>query len=322
MSFTGDGSLGAGLDLLAAEAARQPAPPPPRRPSRWVREAPFAYLLVLPSLVVLGVFVVYPLARDVYLGFYRTSSSGVPTRYVGFAQYRAVLTSRSFVHSVEATVAFALMTVPVGAAIGVALGLLAHRRLRGAGLFRAAFSSTVAVSLAVAAVIFGSFMSPAAGLLPWLGLQTTPPLLDNPDWALPAVAVTTIWQTLGVTFVLVSAGLGAIPAELLEAAELDGAGAWRRFWRVTFPLLSPTILFAVVVESVFAFQSFAQIDLLTRGGPGQRTNVLGASIVYALRGRTPDPGRAAVLALVLFAITLVLTVLPLRFLERRTGDAR
>ena len=163
---------------------------------------------------------------------------------------------------------------------------------RGIGIYRTIFSSTVATSVAVAAVIFGTLMNPQVGLLPWLGITTQPPILQNPTWALPAVAVTTIWQTLGLTFILMSAGLQSVPDDLLEAARVDGAGAWSRFWHVTLPMLSPTVFFAVVIGSIFAFQTFGQIDLLTQGGPLKKTNVL-TYFIYTQHREQPREGGGA-----------------------------
>ena len=298
----------------------------PRRYSRRVREAGLGYLLLAPSIAVFAVFIFYPFFKNFYLGLYRNPFfPGQPRRWVGFEQYSDVLTSSEFAKSVRITVLFALYTVPLGIALGLALALAAHQRLRGIAIYRTIFSSTIATSVAVASVIFGTLLNPRVGLLPWIGLESTPPILENPTWALLAVSVTTIWQNLGLSFILMSAGLQAIPDDLLEAAHVDGAGTWSRFRNVTLPLLSPTIFFAVIVGSIFAFQSFGQIDLLTRGGPlGDETNVLTYFIYRQLRGteQVPDEGVAAVLAIALFAITLLLTVIQIRVLERRVFYGR
>jgi len=322
MSFTGDsGTLGALSDVGELDRVTE-LHTPPRFGRRRRREIGLAYLLLIPSLLIFGVFVFYPFLRNFYLGFYRTPPfPGLPRRYVGFDQYREVLTSHEFLNSVKTTVAFAFMTVPAGIILGLLLAVLAHQKLRGMHVYRTIFSSTVATSVAVASVIFGTLFNPVVGLLPWLGVNPSPPILDNPDWALAAVALVTIWQTLGLTFILMSSGLQAIPDELHEAARVDGAGPYVRFWRVTLPLLSPTIFFAVVVGGIFAFQSFGQIDLLTQGGPLKRTNVLTYSIFTTLRTENND-GKAAVLAVALFAITLVLTLVQMRVLERRVHYAR
>jgi sn-glycerol 3-phosphate transport system permease protein len=281
-----------------------------------------AYFLLVPSLVVFAVFVFYPFFRNFYLGFYSTPPfPGLPKRWVGFEQYQDVLTSSEFFNSLRVTVVFAVLTVPTGIVLCLGLAVLAQHQLKGIAIYRTIFSSSVATSVAVASVIFGTLFNPVVGLLPWLGVNPRPPILDNPDLALAAVAVVTIWQTLGLTFILMSSGLQAIPEELNEAAEVDGAGPMRRFWQVTLPMLSPTIFFAVIVGSIFAFQTFGQIDLLTQGGPLDRTNVLTYSIYTALRQENND-GKAAVLAVALFFITLTLTLVQTRVLERRVHYGR
>jgi sn-glycerol 3-phosphate transport system permease protein len=285
------------------------------------REALLGYALVAPALVVFVVFVFYPFAKNFQLAFYEDplfNRSG--KRYVGFEQIGDVLGSGDFRHSLWVTVVFALMSVPAGIFLGLALAVAAHQKLRGIGIYRTIFASTVASSVAVASVIFGTLFNPIIGWLPWLGFEPSPPMLQNPDWALSAVALVTIWQSIGLSFIVMSAGLQAIPDEMMEAAHLDGARAWRRFWRVTVPLLSPTIFFAIVVGSIFAFQAFAQVEMLTRGGPIDRTNVLTYFIFTTLRERQ-DEGTAAVLSIALFAVTLLLTLFQMRILEKRVHYA-
>jgi sn-glycerol 3-phosphate transport system permease protein len=287
------------------------------------REAALGYALVAPALVVFGVFVFYPLARTAVSGFYRSAPfPGLPSHAVGLRQYRQVVTSRDFRSSLKITVLFGLYTVPVGIALGTGLAVLAHQRLRGIAIFRTIFSSTIATSVAVASVIFFTLLNPQVGLFSyWLGVVGGTGILQNPTWALPAVSVVTVWQHLGFTFILISAALQSIPDELLEAARVDGAGAWTRFWRVTLPLLSPTILFTAVVGSISAFQAFGQIDLLTEGGPVNHTRVL-TYYLYEEAFKRNNDGVAAVLAIALFGITLILTVIQLSLLERRVFYAR
>jgi sn-glycerol 3-phosphate transport system permease protein len=272
--------------------------------------------------VLFGVFVFYPFARNFHLALYRNAPfPHLPRRYVGLDQIADVLGSSDFRSSLASTALFALISVPAGVLGGLALAAAAHRRLRGIGLYRTVFASTVTSSVAVAAVIFGTLFNPVVGWLPALGLEPDPAVLDNPSWALLGVALVSTWQNVGLSFVVMSAGLQAIPDEVLEAAEIDGAGGWRRFWSVTVPLLSPTLFFAVVVGSIFAFQSYGQFDLLTpQGSERLGTDVLTFEIVTALRERQ-DPGVAATLTLALFAITLLLTLVQLRLLERRVHYA-
>ena len=284
--------------------------------NRRRKEAGLGYLMLAPSLLIFSVFVFYPFFKNFYLGFFRTPPfPGLPARFVGFDQFREVLTSDYFTNSFRVTIVFALLTVPAGIILGLLLAMVANQRLKGIGAYRTIFSSTVATSVAVASVIFGTLLNPQVGLLPWLGLTTNPSILENPKYALFAVAVTTIWQNLGLSFIVMSSGLQAIPDEIIEATEVDGARPWTRFWRVTLPLLSPTVFFAFVVGSIVAFQTFGQIDLLTQGGPIDKTNVLTYAIYKALRDQ--NEGKAAVLAVALFGVTLLLTTAQMRILERR-----
>jgi ABC-type sugar transport system permease subunit len=270
------------------------------------------------------VFTFYPFFHNFQLALYQTPPvPGLPDHYVGFHQVTQVLGSSSFLQSLVTTILFVAMVVPISLFSGLALAVVAHRKLRGMGIYRMIFSSTVVTSVAVAAVVFGTLMNPVVGLLPWLGINPSPPLLENTTFALPAVALMTIWQFLGLSFIIMSAGLQSVPEEVLEAARIDGATAWTRFWRVTVPMLSPTIFFGVVVGTIYAFQSFGQIDILigAQNAAYRHVNVLIYNIVNTLT-QDNNPGAAAVMSIALFLITLVLTLLQMRFLERRVQYAR
>ena len=281
------------------------------------------YALVLPSLLVFGTFIFYPFVKNFWLGLYRTPPfPNLPRSWVGLSQYRTVLTSELFTNSFRVTVEFVVLTVPIGIVLGLLLAVLAHQQLRGIGIFRTIFSSTVVTSVAVASLISLTLLNPQIGLLNyWLGRHGAPSPLDDPKWALVAVAAVTIWQNLGLSFIIMSAGLQAVPDELLEAARVDGAGTWSRFRNVTLPMLSPTLFFATIVGSILAFHSFGQIDLLTQGGPQNHTNVL-VYAIYRTVFKENNDGKAAVLAIALFAITMVLTLVQLRLLERRVSYER
>ena len=288
------------------------------------REAVLAYALLLPALVLFGVFSFYPFLRNFKLMLYETPPvPGLPAHYVGLHQIWPTVSSTQFTQSLVTTVLFVLLVVPLSLLLGLALAVAAHRRLRGMAVYRVIFSSTVVSSVAVASVIFGTLLNPVVGLLPWLGINPTPPALESTTWALPAVAVITIWQFLGLSFIIMLAGLQSVPDELLEAARIDGAGPWARFWRMTVPLLSPTIFFGLVVSTIYAFQAFGAVDILI--GPQDtvrlHTNVLIYNIVNTLQIEN-NPGAAAIMATVLFLITLGLTLLQMRFLERRVNYAR
>ena len=294
-----------------------------RAPSRRAKDALLGYALVLPSLLIFGVFVFYPFGRNFWLALHRTPPfPGLPKKYVGLDQVGDVLSSPEFHKSLRITVLFVLYTVPTGIVLGLLLAVLAHRQMKGSGIYRTIFSSTVATSVAAASVIFFTLLNPQVGLLTyWLGRSGDLGVLEDPKTALVAVSVVTIWQNLGLSFILMSAGLQGVPDDLYEAAAVDGANARRRFWHVTLPMLSPTIFFAAVVGSIMAFQAFGQIDILTQGGPNNSTNVLVYSI-YRDVFRFGNDGVGAVKAIALFVIVLVLTVVQLRVAERRVTYAR
>jgi len=287
------------------------------------REWALAYALVIPALVIFAVFTFYPFIQNFKLALYQNPPyPGLPSHFVGLSQVTSTLTSTSFLQSLESTFEFVLLVVPIGLFGGLMLALAAHKKLKGMAIYQVIFSSTVVSSVAVAAVVFGTLMDPVVGLLPWLGLNPQPAILSNPTWALPAVAVIAIWQFLGLSFIIMTAGLQSMPEEVLEAARLDGARAPTMFFRVTIPLLSPTIFFGLVIGTIYAFQSFGQIDILI--GPQNaaftHTNVL-LYYVYTALSVQNNPGLAAVLSIVLFVILLSVTLLQFRFLERRVHYA-
>jgi sn-glycerol 3-phosphate transport system permease protein len=311
-----------------AEPAGVTVSPAPRHGlrTRKRKEALLAYGLLLPALVLFGAFSFYPFFRNFKLMLYETPPvPGLPAHYVGLHQIGQTLTSTQFTQSLVTTLIFVVLVIPISLILGLALAVAAHRKLKGMAIYRVIFSSTVVSSVAVASVVFGTLLNPVVGLLPWLGINPTPPALESTTWALPAVAVITIWQFLGLAFIIMLAGLQSVPDELLEAARIDGANSWTRFWRMTVPLLSPTIFFAVIVSTIYAMQAFGAIDILI--GPMNtvrlHTNVLIYNIVNtnspALGNNT---GQAAVMATVLFLITLGMTLLQMRFLERRVSYAR
>ena len=285
-------------------------------------EIPLALLLLAPSLVIYSVFIFYPLARTVWLGFYREDPFGGRV-YAGFDQYRDALTSSDFRHSLWVTLMFAIITVGFGLVLGVTLATLAHQRIKGITVFRTIFSSTVATSVAVASLIWLVLFQPSIGVvnqfLKSIGQEPVQWLLDS-STALFAVAATTVWQNLGITFIILIAGLQGIPDDLYESARVDGASGWLQFREITLPMLSPTLLFVSVILTINAFQSFGQIDLLTQGGPSDSTNVIVYSI-YQEAFQNRNAGVASAQAVILFLIVLTLSLVQFRFFERRVHYA-
>lgn len=284
------------------------------------RDTVTATWMLAPSLVVFGAFVFYPLGRAAFLGLHQADFFGGNRRWIGFSQYLDVLTSETFLESLVTTLKFTLLTVPTGLALGLAMAVLADKTLRGIGIFRTFFASTVATSVAVASLMFLVLLNPSIGMLTNLlpfDVLKNPGLLQNPDTALYAVAITTIWQNLGFTFIVISAGLQSVPTDLREAALIDGATPWRAFTNVTLPQLSPTLMFAAVVLTIGSFQSYGQIDLLTQGGPQGRTRVLVYSIYGTSSPIVNNEGIQSATAVLLFVLVLLLSVVQFTYLDKR-----
>lgn len=276
-------------------------------------EIGLAVVLLAPSVAVFVVFFYRPFLNLLNWGTFESRRGGAFFEDVGLAQYREQLTSDDFREGLWHTVQFVLYTVPAGLVLGVLLAVAAHRRLKGIKAFRTIFSSTLASSTAVSSVIFLFLFNPTVGVfqVDWL---------NNTDWAMFAVSLPAIWRNLGLSFIIVLAGLQAVPDEVMEAAVLDGYGPTRRLIFVTLPLISPVLLFLLVVLVIFGLQAFAEPDIITGGGPAAATETL---VFKINRLNRPDNiGIGAVYSVGLFFVTLVVTALQFLILERRVHYAQ
>lgn len=282
--------------------------------------------MLAPSLIVLVTFILYPLVRAVWLGQQRCDNLGRNCTSNGFGQYFDMFRSVEFQNSLVVTVKFALLTVPTGLVLGVGLAVLADKHLRGIGFFRTVFSSTVATSVAVASLMWLFLLQPDVGVLANVGwINNLFPSVKNPGWlrdpgtALMAVSFSNVWANLGFTFILVTAGLQGVPRDLHEAAAIDGAGGIRRFWSITVPMLGPTLLFVIIVLTTRAFQTYGEIDLLTRGGPTPYEST--TTLTYFVYGSNSiirnNIGLQATAAVLLFVLLLGLSALQLRGIGKR-----
>jgi len=279
--------------------------------SRKAKEALLAYALLAPLLVVFAVFAYYPFFRIFQFALFQKYANSDDEKFVGFQGVWDVLRSDEFTTGLTTTLKFMLYTVPAGLVLGVLLATAAHRRLKGIKIFQTIFSSTVASSVAVSSVVFLTLINRQAGFFRDVGFVD----LERTGSALRGVALSSIWQNIGLTFIIVLAGMQAIPEEINEAATLDGYGAVRRFFRVTVPMISPTLLFLAVVLVVQALQAYAQIEILTRGGPQGSTETLLYKITE-LQSRT-DLQTGASMAIGLFVLTLVISMGQFVMLNRR-----
>ncbi|MCC3355516.1 carbohydrate ABC transporter permease [Bacillus sp. REN16] len=287
--------------------------------SKRKRKFPTGVLYLLPALVLFSVFLFYPMFKTLYLSFFLTDTKGDPVFFNGIQNYVEIFQSKEFLLSLKASILFVLYTVIPTIIISLFLAVLANEKLRGSQFFRVAFSSTLGVSSAAAAVIWLFLFDPSIGfvnnMLGVFGIQGIGWVTDK-SWALFSVSVTTIWMHLGFNFIILLGGLQSIPEDLYESSKIDGAGFLQQFRNITIPMLSPTLFFVIVVAVINAFQSFGQIDIMTKGGPAGATNLIVYSI-YQDAFVNNYVGSASAQAMVLFFIILLFTLLQFKYGERK-----
>ncbi|GAB2986415.1 carbohydrate ABC transporter permease [Frigoribacterium salinisoli] len=275
-----------------------------------------------PAIVILGAFVLWPMLSALQLSFTDASGFGDP-EFIGLANYERVFTDPDVLRSIGNTALYAVLFTPVAIAVALALALvLNHPGLPFRGAFRSALFLPFIVSLAVAAFAWSYLLDPQIGLLNhWLqivGIRLGN-VLQDPTLAMPTVVLVAVWKSFGFYMVIFLAGLQEIPASLYEAAQLDGAGARQRFANITFPMLSNTLAFVVIVALIAALQAFDQIYVLTGGGPFRSTETI-VMQVYESGFRDLDIGFASALAYVLLLATLLLSLVQFLFFGKRGED--
>ncbi|MEZ2715830.1 carbohydrate ABC transporter permease [Niallia circulans] len=276
-------------------------------------------LFLLPSILLFSVFLFYPLGRTIFLSFFLTDNRGDTTVFVGLENYLEIFKSAIFLQSLKSTLLFALYTVPGTIIVSLILAILANEKLRGIGIFRTVFSSSMGISVAAASVFWMFLFHPTIGwlnrIVKTFGIEPIGWLTD-PNWALFSVSVSTIWMNVGFTFLILLGGLQSIDSYLYESADIDGAGYFYKLRRITIPMLSPTLFFVLTVTLINAFQTFGQVDMLTRGGPQNETNLIVYSI-YQEAFMNYQYGTASAQAIILFVIILVLTIIQFNLGERK-----
>lgn len=271
-----------------------------------------------PNFILLAIFTFWPIAYSLYLSFYRWNMIAPVKKFLGLENYTRMLQDPIFWQVLRNTAVLAAGTVFIKLGVALFLAVLLNQKIRGRDAYRAIiFSPTFTTSVAIA-MVWGWIFDPYYGLLKlplrWVGLKSPSWLLD-PNWALPAVMIVVIWAGIGYDMVIFLAGLQAIPVDLYEAARVDGASRWSLFWRITFPLLSPTTFFLLVISIVGAFKAFDIVAVMTGGGPLNSTNVF-VYYLYQNAFRWFKAGYASALAVVLFLIILVITVIQVRLSRR------
>jgi multiple sugar transport system permease protein len=291
-----------------------------RRLGREMRREWTAYLFLSPGLVIFFVFVLFSIIFSLYLSFHEWNILDVRKPYVGFDNYQRLAHDDRFGRAVINTAYFTFASIPLTMVLGLGVAVLLNQQIRARGLFRTLYYLPVITPFVVASIIWKWIYNADYGFLNYYLQQTG--IVDHPvlwladkDLAMPAVIAMNVWKGIGFDMVVYLAGLQAIPEELYEAAKVDGASAWQRFWRVTVPLLSPTTIFLIVIGVINSFQVFTQIFVMTNGGPVDRTTTV-VYYMYLTAFKFFEMGYATAIAYALFAMIFVFTVLQLRFYRR------
>ena len=282
--------------------------------SRWL---PWA--LLAPQLTIIGVFFFWPASQALLQSLQQQDAFGMSTEWVGLENFRALFADPSYLESFQTTAVFSLLVAGFGIAISLLLAVFADRVARGAMFYKTLLIWPYAVAPAVAGVLWVFMFSPGVGVVAWalreIGWNWNH-LLDARE-AMALIVMAAVWKQISYNFLFFLAGLQSIPKSLIEAAAIDGAGPWRRFWSIQFPLLSPTTFFLLVINIVYAFfDTFAIVDAATQGGPGKATAILVYKVYYD-GFKALDLGGSAAQSVVLMAIVIGLTVVQFRFIEKK-----
>lgn len=266
--------------------------------------SPYVYLV--PSLLIFGIFLFYPFFKTIYLSLYKTNKMGQARLFVGFGNYKDLLTSPSFYNSLIVTVEFVVIVVIGSMLLGLIGALLCNKAFPGIRIFSTAYALPMAIASSSAAMIFKIMLDPTIGIVNKL-LKLDITWIQDPKYALISVAVLTAWLNSGINFLYFSAGLSNIDESIYERAAVDGANGIQMFFKLTLPGLSPILFYTVVVNIIQAFQSFGQVKILTQGGPGESTNLIVYSI-YRDAFFNYRFGSAAAQSVILFLIIMALTL--------------
>jgi multiple sugar transport system permease protein len=277
-----------------------------------------AYSFILPNLLGFAIFTLVPMALSLVLAFMNWDGAN-EISWAGLDNFTGMLEDSTFRIAIGNTLYYVFLTVPLTMAAALALAMLLNQPLRGRNFFRTTFFFPYVASLVAVAVVWNMLFNPAAGpvnqLLMSLGVQNPPRWTASVDWAMPTVIMASVWKGMGYYMLIYLAGLQGIPVSLYEAAAVDGATAWQKFRYITLPMLTPATFFVSIMCTIAAFKVFDLILVMTDGGPGRATNVLVVHI-YNTAFREFRFGYSSAIALVLFAIILIITVVQFRMEKR------
>jgi multiple sugar transport system permease protein len=283
-----------------------------------------AYLYNAPYLILFATFYLYAVVVSLWLSFHDWDLLEPAKPFIGLVNYREVLGDGAYWAAIGHTVYWTVGSVLPAMAIGLGLAMLLNTQIRALGLFRAAFYLPAVTPLVIAAIIWKWIYNADYGLANYVLLRMN--LIDDPvQWlssrnlAMPAIIVMGIWISVGFNMIVYLAGLQAIPAEFYEAAEVDGASAWQRFRRITFPLVAPTTFFLLIVQTIWGMQAFDQIFVMTSGGPPGPGGATTTAVYYLWQQgfRFFRMGYASAMAYVLFLLLFVVSLVQFRWYLKR-----
>jgi sn-glycerol 3-phosphate transport system permease protein len=277
------------------------------------------WALVAPQLAIVLVFFFWPAAQALYQSVLEQDAFGLSTEFVGLENFERLFADGTYLESFKTTAVFSVLVAVCGLSVALLLAVMANRVLRGAGVYKTLLIWPYAVAPALAGVLwlfmFASPMGVISYLLQGLGLQWNH-MLDS-HHAMALIVMAAVWKQISYNFLFFLAGLQSIPKSLIEAAAIDGASPWHRFWTIVFPLLSPTTFFLLVINVVYAFfDTFAIVDAATQGGPGKATSILVYKVYYD-GFKALDMGGSAAQSVILMAIVIGLTLVQFRYIERK-----
>ena len=277
------------------------------------------WALIAPQMIVVLVFFFWPAAQALYQSVLSQDPFGMSTEFVGLENFERLWNDDTYWGSFKTTAVFSVLVAVIGLSLALMLAVMADRVLKGSSVYKTLLIWPYAVAPVVAGVLwlfmFASPMGVVAYFLRSMGIEWDH--LLNANHAMSLIVAAAVWKQISYNFLFFLAGLQSIPKSLIEAAAIDGAGPWRRFWTIVFPLLSPTTFFLLVINVVYAFfDTFGIVDATTQGGPGKDTVILVYKVYYD-GFKALDMGGSAAQSVVLMVIVITLTVIQFRFVEKK-----
>ncbi|QTN23940.1 sn-glycerol-3-phosphate ABC transporter permease UgpA [Rhizobacter sp. AJA081-3] len=277
------------------------------------------WVLIAPQMAVILVFFFWPAGQALYQSVLQQDAFGTTTEFVGMQNFQRLWEDETYLASFKTTAVFSVLVAGCGLSIALLLAVMADRVVRGAAIYKTLLIWPYAVAPAVAGVLWLFMFAPSVGIVSYalraMGFDWNH--LLNGTHAMALIVMAAVWKQISYNFLFFLAGLQSIPKSLIEAAAIDGARPWRRFWTIVFPLLTPTTFFLLVINIVYAFfDTFAIVDAATNGGPGKDTAILVYKVYYD-GFKALDMGGSAAQSVVLMAIVVALTVVQFRYVEKK-----